>query len=110
HLTAMWSPTDGTRGQSFGDVDRVGRRDVRNVGMLHWTGDVDRGVVIRWRGDRTTMQAIGRGSAPQNVRSDVAGAGLPARDVTLRIIKREGRNDVVIEQQPTSANNYTGVI
>lgn len=113
HLTALWAPTNGNRTESFGDVDRddrPGRRDVRNVGLLHWTGDVDRTVVIRWRGDRTTLQQDGDGAAPQNVRSDVAGAGLPARDVTLRIVKRQGRDDVVIEQQPTAANNYTGVI
>ena len=30
--------------------------------------------------------------------------------MTLRIVTRQGRDDIFIEQQPTSANNYTAVI
>src|SRR4051812_3720811 len=73
HLTAFWSPENGRRGESFGDVERVGRRDdVRNVGLLHWTGDVGKSVVIRWRGDRATLRNEGS-AGPQSVVTDVAG-------------------------------------
>jgi hypothetical protein len=110
HLTALWSPGErGNTEESFGDIDRGRRDDVRNVGLLHWTGDVDKTVVIRWRGDRTMLQTTA-GDAPRNVRSDVGGVGLPDRDVTLRVIQRAGRGSVVIEQQPSSGNNYTAVI
>jgi hypothetical protein len=50
------------------------------------------------------------GDVARNVRPEVAGAGLPDRDVTLRIVQREGRGSIVIEQQPSSGNNYTAVI
>jgi hypothetical protein len=50
------------------------------------------------------------GAPARNVRADVAGVGLPDRDVTLRIVKREGRGNITILQQPSSGNNYTGVI
>jgi hypothetical protein len=94
-----------------GEVERRGDRDanVRDVGVLHWAGDVDKTVVVRWRGTRAMLQDVA-GARARNVRADVAGVGLPDRDVTLRIVKREGRGNIVVEQQPSSANNYTGVI
>ena len=110
HITALWAPGASNTEESFGEIEHRGRdENVRNVGMLHWTGDVDRTLVVRWRGDRAMLQTVS-GDAPRNVRADVAGIGLPARDVTLRIIQREGRGNVVIEQQPSSGNNYTAVI
>ncbi len=109
HLTALWSPGRANTEESFGDIDRGRRDDVRNVGLLHWTGDVDHTVVIRWRGDRAMLQNT-EGDIARNVRADVGGAGLPARDVNLRVIQRQGRGNIIIEQQPSSGNNYTAVI
>jgi len=115
-LTALWSPGAANTEESFGEVDRPRRDrdnrdndDVRNVGLLHWTGDVDKTAVIRWRGDRALLQNIA-GDVARNVRADVGGAGLPARDVTLRVIQRQGRGNIIIEQQPSSGNNWTAVI
>jgi hypothetical protein len=110
-ITALWQPGMTTTNEVAGEVDRRRDRDdnVRDVGVLHWSGDVDKTVVVRWRGDRAMLQDVA-GGRPRNVRADVAGVGLPDRDVTLRIVKREGRGNIVIEQQPSSANNYTGVI
>jgi hypothetical protein len=110
HLTALWTPGATTTSEVAGEVYR-NRRDenVRDVGLLHWSGDVDKTVVVRWRGDRAMLQTVD-GATARNVRADVAGVGLPARDVNLRIVQREGRGNIVIEQQPSSGNNYTAVI
>jgi hypothetical protein len=108
-ITALWAPGVVNAEESYGEIEHAGRPDVRNVGLLHWSGDVDRTVVVRWRGDRAMLETAS-GDTPRNVRADVSGIGLPARDVTLRIIQREGRGNVVIVQQPSSGNNYTAVI
>jgi hypothetical protein len=110
-VTALWAPGASTTSEVAGEVDRRRDRDdnVRDVGVLHWTGDIDKTAVVRWRGGRAMLQDVA-GARARNVRADVAGVGLPDRDVTLRIVKREGRGNIVIEQQPSSANNYTGVI
>lgn len=111
-LTALWTPGRNSAvmgGEVDRDLDRDRRGDVRNVGLLHWSGDVDKTVVVRWRGGRAMLENVA-GAAPRQVRADVAGAGLPARDVTVRVVKHEGRGTVDVEQQPTSANGYTAVI
>jgi hypothetical protein len=109
-LTALWTPGATTRSEVAGEVERRrDRDDVRDVGLLHWTGDVDKTTVIRWRGGRAMLQNV-EGDVAKNVRADVAGVGLPDRDVTLRIVQREGRGNIIIEQQPSSGNNYTAVI
>ena len=108
-ITALWSPgTISAELESYGEIEHR-HDDVRNVGLLHWTGDVDHTVVVRWRGERAMLQTVA-GDTPRNVRADVSGIGLPARDVTLRVIQRQGRGTVVIEQQPSSGNNWTAVI
>lgn len=110
-LTALWAPGAAITNEVAGEVERRRDRDdnVRQVGLLHWTGDVDKSVRIQWHADRAMLQDVA-GAPARNVRADVAGVGLPDRDVTLRIVKREGRGDIVVEQQPSSGNNYTGVI
>jgi hypothetical protein len=109
-LTALWTP-GATTAEVAGEVYAPRRRDVnvRDVGMLHWSGDVDKTVVVRWRADRAMLQTVD-GATARNVRADVAGVGLPARDVNLRIVQREGRGNIVIEQQPSSGNDYMAVI
>jgi len=111
-ITALWTPgaATSTTAELNGEVERPHRGDnVRDVGLLHWTGDVDKTAVIRWRGDRAMLQNV-EGDVARNVRADVAGVGLPPRDVTLRIVQREARGNIIIEQQPSSGNNYTAVI
>lgn len=109
HLTAMWTP-GATTSEVAGEVaPRRHELNGSDVGLLHWRGDVDRTVVIRWRGDRAALETV-EGGAPMNVRSDVGGPGLPERSVNMRIVQREGRGNVVISQQPSSGNNYTAVI
>lgn len=89
------------------DADRAGDR--AGVGILHFSGDIDNSTVVRWHGMRATVENAA-GAAPRQVRETVAGIGLPRRDVTVRIVKHEGRGDVAVEQQPSAANGYTAVI
>lgn len=112
-LVETWHPavTGVANGSVDVDRDRRADRDVNRegVGLLHFTGDIDNSTVVRWHGTRATVQnAVG--AAPRQVREDVSGIGLPRRDVTVRIVKHEGRGDVAVEQQPTAANGYTAVI
>src|SRR5689334_12790621 len=78
-LTALWTPGASATSEVAGEVDRPRRRDdnVRDVGLLHWSGDVDKTVVVRWRGGRAMLQTVD-GATARNVRADVAGVGLPA--------------------------------
>lgn len=110
-LTALWTPAGGvTTNENAGEVyTRRHELNGSDVGLLHWRGDVDRTVVIRWRGDRATLETVD-GGAPNNVRADVGGPGLPARSLNLRVIQREGRGNIQIVQQPSTGNNYMAVI
>lgn len=103
-LTANWHPA--VSGIANGSVEET---VPEGVGMLHFSGDVDKSTVVRWRGMRAIV-VNAAGAAPRQVREQVAGVGLPRQDVTVRIVKHEGRGDVVVEQQPTSANGYTAII
>ena len=109
HLTALWTPGSTTTEVAGEVLPRRRDLNVRDVGLLHWSGDVDKTVVVRWRGERAMLQTVD-GATARNVRADVAGVGLPARDVNVRIVQREGRGNIVIEQQPSSGNDYTAVI
>ena len=42
--------------------------------------------------------------------SNLRGAGLPSRDVTITLDRHSGRGNVQVVQQPSSWNNYTAVI
>jgi len=112
-LVETWHPAVSgvANGSVNDDRDRREDRDVRGagVGMLHFTGDIDNSTVVRWRGMRAIVDNAA-GAAPRQVREDVAGVGLPRRDVTVRIVKHEGRGDVAVEQQPSAANGYTAII
>ncbi len=108
-LNASWAP--GASYSNGGEIDRdrdMDRDRGGAAGLLHWSGDVDKETVIRWRGDHAMVENVS-GDVPQNVRADVAGL-LPRRDETIRIVKHDGRGDIDILQQPTAVNNYTAVI
>lgn len=112
-LVETWHPAVSGVANGSVDIDRDRRDDHdvarEGVGILHFTGDIDNSTVVRWRGMRATVEnAVG--AAPRQVRESVAGIGLPRRDVTVRIVKHEGRGDVAVEQQPSEANGYVAVI
>lgn len=116
-LVETWHPAVSgvANGSVDDDRDRRGDRDNdrdadrAGVGILHFTGDIDNSTVVRWHGTRATVENAA-GAAPRQVRETVGGIGLPRRDVMVRVVKHEGRGDVVVEQQPTAANGYTAII
>ena len=80
-----------------------------NLPMLQWAGDVDDTIQLIWRNGSVRIQQ-GNGGAPLRVRSTVSGAvrrDLPGQ-ISVRL--RDGRGTVDVIQQPSSANNYTGII
>jgi hypothetical protein len=111
HLSATWRPAvTGVANGSVEEPLRIGSPPpAAAVGLLHFTGDIDKSTVVRWHGMRASVRNAA-GAAQRQVRETVAGAGLPERDVTVRVVKHEGRGDVVVEQQPSAANGYTAVI
>ena len=83
--------------------------DRGDAGALRWSGEVDAVAEIRIQGRR--VEYVSRsGRSLYNVRFDVRGAGLPARDVPLDLRRFAGRGNVIIAQYPRSWNGWTAVI
>ncbi len=83
--------------------------DRRDAGALRWSGEVDAVAEIRIQGRR--VEYVSRsGRSLYNVRFDVRGAGLPARDVPLDLRRFAGRGNVTISQYPRAWNGWTAVI
>ncbi len=105
------------RGRDDRDRDRDNRardnrdRDDRNAehGALKWSGRVDDVVEIRIQGRR--IEYITRsGARLANVNSDIDGNGLPRRMVDVQLVRRDGRGEIDIVQQPNPRNDFTAVI
>jgi hypothetical protein len=98
------------RNNGNGDYDRDRGGATRGEsGVLHWSGRVDDVVEVRLTGRR--VETVTRsGVRVQEVASDVRGAGLPQRAVSLNIDQQSGRGSVVVAQQPAAWNNYTAII
>lgn len=119
-------PNNNGRGGGWGwgrnrDCDNRDRddrnRDDRNrddrytngTSSLRWSGRVDDVVELRINGRNVT--AITRsGRRVEDVNSNMRGAGLPNRDVTVTLDQQSGRGQVSVVQQPTAWNNYTAII
>lgn len=102
---------DDRRGR--GSDTRNDRRDDRGNdlgrGSLRWSGRVDDVVELRINGRR--VETITRsGRRVEEVNSNLRGAGLPNRDVTVTVDYGGGRGNVQVVQQPTAWNGYTAVI
>ena len=78
-------------------------------GTLHWRGRVDDVEEIRLQGNRVDVRTVS-GQGASGVRSQLAGAALPARDVAVRVDDRSGRGRVLVVQQPHAWNGYTAVV
>ena len=107
----------------FDPIDTYDRRTSRNGRVWDTTGgDVYSGSpVFRWSGsvDGDLRISVRRGQVgydvlsgqgPRNVDSRVLTNQLPRQDAALGVSVRQGRGQVIIEQQPTQYNNYTAVI
>lgn len=90
-----------------GDSGEYGGRGAR--GGLAWRGGVDDVVDIRIQGTRVDY-VTRSGAGTRDVRARVLGAGLPDRELTVRVAPREGRGNVWVVQQPTARNGYTAVL
>ena len=93
------------------DDDRGRGSDDRNAehGALKWSGRVDDLVEIRIQGRR--IEYITRsGARLANVNSDIDGNGLPRRMVDVRLVRRDGRGEIDVVQQPNPRNDFTAVI
>ena len=93
------------------DDDRGRGSDDRNAehGALKWSGRVDDLVEIRIQGRR--IEYITRsGARLANVNSDIDGNGLPRRMVDVQLVRRDGRGEIDVVEQPNPRNDFTAVI
>ena len=107
-----WGWGRGGRDRNCDDRNRGDDRSDRGnagSGSLRWSGRVDDVVELRINGRR--VEAITRsGRRVEDVNSNIRGAGLPNRDLTVTIDRNSGRGSVQVVQQPAAWNNYTAVI
>jgi hypothetical protein len=80
----------------------------RGSGRMTWRGKVDDDVRIVIRGGTAEVETIG-GSPYYDAATNFA-ASLPLRRVNVQLVKRRGRGEVFIEQQPSRENDYAAVI
>ena len=99
-FAAYFTPT-----QSVGGDVGTGAMPSSGDVILHWSGNVDRDVLISLRGHRIRTQALS-GLAAKGVAATVWTGGLPLVDHQVSLQQREGRGTITITEQPTEANNY----
>jgi hypothetical protein len=92
----------GSNSEVFGGSGNFG------TGTVRWAGDVDGTVELRLRGSQLTATKL-TGKDLRNVGSG-SGVTMPARPVNVSVRIQEGRGDVTVMQQPSSANGYTATI
>ena len=80
----------------------------RGSGRMTWRGTVDDDVRIRVRGGTAEVETIG-GSPYHDAVTDFS-ASMPPRRVNVSVVKRRGRGEVFVEQQPSRENDYTAVV
>jgi hypothetical protein len=77
-------------------------------GRMTWRGTVDDDVRIVIRGGSAEVETIG-GSPYYDAVTNFT-ASLPLRRVNVSLVKRRGRGEIFIEQQPSRENNFAAVI
>jgi hypothetical protein len=80
----------------------------RGSGRMTWRGRVDDDVRIKVRGGSAEVETIG-GSPYYDAVTDFT-ASLPPRRTTVNLLKRRGRGEIFIEQQPSRENDYTAIV
>ena len=80
----------------------------RGSGRMTWRGKVDDDVRIVVRGGTAQVETIG-GSPYYDAATNFT-ASLPPRRVNVQLVKRRGRGEVFIEQQPSRENDYSAVV
>lgn len=77
-------------------------------GRMTWSGTVDDDVRIVIRGGTAEVETIG--GSPYYDATTQFSASLPPRRVNVSVVKRRGRGEVFVEQQPSRENGYAAVI
>jgi len=107
-LSTYWSPL--ANGEVLRPGGILGRRGGRgNLPTLHWSGDVDGTVELRWRGSNVNQRVL-NGNALRGVSSTVSGDVLQGQAGQATVNLREGRGRVDVVQQPAPENRYTTVV
>ena len=99
--------------QSGGEVIGEHRSDVSealgsDIGMLHWTGNVDDQLELIVRGNNISYHQV-VGKSAQNAAVMFKGDPVPKGPSLMRVELGAGRGNVVITQQPGPENGYTGI-
>jgi len=106
-VRAFWNPKNGEDRYSSAAGRVRAAADALPANTMHWTGTVDRELMVEWRGMNVKSNNKS-GEAAREVHSAVSNA-LPAADARVELLVREGRGDVNVVQQPTSSNGYTAI-
>lgn len=77
-------------------------------GRMTWRGRVDDDVRIVIRGGTAQVETIG--GTPYYDAATNFTAALPRRRVNVTVVKRRGRGEVFVEQQPSRENDFAAVI
>ncbi|HEV2883318.1 MAG TPA: hypothetical protein VGW36_00580 [Pyrinomonadaceae bacterium] len=77
-------------------------------GRMTWSGKVDDDVRIIVRGGTAQVETIG-GTPYYDAVTNFTNS-LPSRRASVSLVKRRGRGDVFIEQQPSRENDFTAVV
>lgn len=98
----LGSPTGGNQ-------DGGGNSGTRPiVGRVYWRGTVDDRIQLVIRDRQIETRTVAGRAYPEGTFSFTA--ALPQRDASVGITKMQGRGNVRVLQQPSSANNYTAII
>ncbi|MEO6589808.1 MAG: hypothetical protein ABIP06_10935 [Pyrinomonadaceae bacterium] len=96
----------GSGGGNTGGGNPVDEKPV--IGRAYWRGTVDDRVRIKIQGKELFFETVSGRTYPDGTYSFTA--PMPSKNVSLGVIKKNGRGDVSVIQQPNSANNYIGII
>lgn len=112
-VTTYWTPANvgyGNRRGGFGGRGR-GRGAYANGPTMHWSGDVDGDVELRWRGANVTQRVLS-GNMTRATNSSISGDVGQWQNQTgqVAVNMRQGRGRVEVVQQPNAGNRWTAII
>jgi len=78
------------------------------IGRMTWRGTVDDDVRIKVRGGSADVETIG-GTPYHDAVTNFTNS-LPPRRTSVSVVKRRGRGEIFVEQQPSRENDFTAVV
>ncbi len=100
-LEADWQPVEA------GEVASVGATIYAQHVALRWSGDVDDDLEIKLSPNHVSYQTL-KGRDPRQIESSLN--GIPDGAIGVHVAQHEGRDAVVVTQQPSPDNGYTAVL